>query len=139
MNAPSTTRPGEATDTAVVFRCDSHLLAVFTRHVERLLLSEEVQEEPRSAGQPVTRAWIDGHPWAVWDLGLLLGSSEESASHVLLRVPGATASQAGAATGPCLPSSGCRRRGRCAPGCSGSRRRFSRPRSGRPRDPDRRA
>jgi hypothetical protein len=103
MSAPRPTRPGEASDAAVVFRCDSHVLALFTSHVQRLLLSEEVAEEPREAEQPVTRAWIDGHPWAVWDLGLLLGVSAQSAAHVLLRVPqGDGFARLALRTGPCL-------------------------------------
>jgi hypothetical protein len=103
MNATSTTRPGEASDTAVVFRCDFHVLAVFTNHVERLLLSEEVAEEPRAEGQLATRAWIDGRPWAVWDLGLLLGVSAQSAAHMLLRVPrGDDFARLALRIGPCL-------------------------------------
>jgi hypothetical protein len=103
MKATSGTHSDKATDTAVIFRCDSHVLAVFTRHVERLLLSEEVQEEPCPSGQPATRSWIGGHPWAVWDLGHLLGMGTQSAAYVLLRVPrGEDLARVTLRTGPCL-------------------------------------
>jgi hypothetical protein len=102
VSATAPARLGEA-GTAVLFRCQSQLLALSTRWVERLLMGEEVREEPRPAGQALARAWIGGQAWAAWDLGLLLDVGAQDAAHVLLRLPWRDgAVRLTLRTGPCL-------------------------------------
>ncbi len=98
MTGPDRERPADA---AVFFHCPPHLLALGARFVERLLLREALDEE-RVEDHECPRIWVAGQPFAVWDLGLLLGLGPQSAAAVLLRLPweGGTLGLA-LRTGPC--------------------------------------
>lgn len=103
MTTNGAAREGGAADAAVVFRCQSHLLAVATRWVERLLMREEVRAEEPAAGGGVARIWVDDLPWAAWDLGVMLGMGPLASAYVLLRVPWrAGTTRLALRTGPCL-------------------------------------
>ena len=103
MKPGGASRAGEVAEAAVVFRCQSHLLAVASRWVERLLMSEEVKAEEGAGAEGVARVWIDGHAWAAWDLGVMLGVGSQTVAHVLLRVPWRNGSiRLALRTGPCL-------------------------------------
>ena len=84
---PAPPHAADAPDTAVILRCGPQLLAVATRFVERLLLSDEVGSGERTAGAWPARLWVGGRPFAAWDLGLMLGLGPQGAAQVLLRVP----------------------------------------------------
>lgn len=92
-------------------RCHGALLALDTRTIERVVLSEEASPlvrpdlaAPRSPGEadlPPVR--VGPTTYAAWDLARMLGLPEARTSYVLLRRPGSRGSLPLALrTGPCV-------------------------------------
>jgi hypothetical protein len=76
-------------------RCHDHVLAVSTKHVERLLLPEEISRvelvaEPGDGkGDKARRAvaLVNGRYYAAWDLGQMLEMPALSNAWMLLKLP----------------------------------------------------
>jgi hypothetical protein len=100
--------PAPAVELAVMVSCHGLVCALPVRNVERLLLREAVEAVSAPRPRPGARAlpqvvFADDQPYAVWNLGTLLGMPPLAVAWVLLQVPADPEPVAIALrTGPCL-------------------------------------
>jgi hypothetical protein len=103
------TAPVPAAELAVMVSCHGVVCALPARHVERLLLRDAVELLPPTRqrarnGRPLPQVvHAQDEPYAVWNLGTLLGMAPLSVAWVLLQVPAEPHPVSIALrTGPCL-------------------------------------
>jgi hypothetical protein len=107
-HASAAPAPAPAAELAVMVSCHGLVCALPVRDVQRLLLREAVDVAAAARPRPGQRAlpqvvFADDQPYAVWNLGTLLGMPPLAVAWVLLQVPADPEPVAIALrTGPCL-------------------------------------